>query len=67
MSEPATIDEMITTLAKLKTRLGGDTRVIINDYMAGMLRAPIVQCSATGKSDKNKLVSRGGVPCVLIY
>ncbi len=67
MSEPSTIDEMIVALEKLKSRIGGDTKVVFQDYMAGTLRSPIISISAIAKNDKNKLVSRGGVRCVLVY
>lgn len=65
MSEVTTIDEMISCLERLKTRLGGDCRVLASQY--GELTIANVSIAHTGKANKWKTVSRGGDPCVIIF
>jgi hypothetical protein len=65
MIDVRTIDQMIERLEELKAEFGGDTRVLLKTYGRELL-VPHVMKAATGKSDEWKLVSRGGVPCVVI-
>lgn len=65
MDSIKTVDELIAKLQTLKERAGGDCRVMLRTYGRELM---YVHCylQATGKSDPYHLVSRGGVPCVVI-
>lgn len=63
--ECTTIDQMLARLEKLKEKHGGDCRVRLRTYGRELMMANVYE-TATGKSDPWRVVSRGGVPCVVI-
>ena len=60
-----TLDELMSELQKLREEIGGESRVLLEVY-GGCLVYPTVTSPSTGKSDPFKLVTRGGVRCVLL-
>lgn len=63
--ECSTIDEMMARLEALKQKHGGGCRVRLN-VSGHQLLLPNIHEMTAGKSDERRLVSRGGVPCVVI-
>jgi len=63
--ECQTIDQMIARLEELKAKRGGDCRVRLGAYGRELMFANVYD-TATGKADPWRIVSRGGVACVVI-
>lgn len=63
--EAQTIDQLIAVMEQLKEKHGGDCRVRLRLY-GNELLVPSIYERATGKSAEWRLVSRGGVPCIVI-
>jgi hypothetical protein len=59
------IDQLITLLQEQRAKTGGDTPVVVPARPV-MVQPACFSVSHTGKADALKLVSRGGMPCVLI-
>lgn len=65
MEDCKTLDELIAALQDKREKLGGDTRVMIR-WLDGAREFGVGE-GATGKGQPFKLVTRGGVPVVLLY
>lgn len=69
MDRIETLDQLISHLQELRETIGGDApgsaRVALSLVGVRQLQPIDVGLAAVGKSDPTRLVSRGGVPCVV--